>query len=76
LLFDKGEGLSEDSAPFDAMHIALEDQMEVTIGGDFYLMSMGEMIVLPARVPLAVKAISRFKMMLVMIHAYIRSFRT
>jgi len=67
--FDKGEGLSEHSAPFDAMLIALEGQVEVTIEGESHLMSMGELIILPAQVPHAVKAISRFKMMLVMIHA-------
>ncbi|MDD1679272.1 MAG: cupin domain-containing protein [Methanomicrobiales archaeon] len=67
--FDKGQGLSEHSAPYDALLINLEGQLEVTIEGTPYLVMEGEMILMPARVPHAVRAISPFKMMLVMIHA-------
>jgi quercetin dioxygenase-like cupin family protein len=66
--FDKGEGLSEHSAPYDALLINLEGEIEVTIGGISSLMQEGEMIILPAQIPHAVQAISRFKMMLVMVH--------
>jgi quercetin dioxygenase-like cupin family protein len=67
--FDKEESLSEHSAPYDALLINLEGQVEVTVGGKPCLVKEGEMVLLPARIPHAVRALSRFKMMLVMIHA-------
>jgi quercetin dioxygenase-like cupin family protein len=66
--FDRSEGLSEHSAPYDALLIILEGQAEVMAGKIPHLLSEGQMILLPARIPHAVKAVSRFKMMLVMIH--------
>jgi quercetin dioxygenase-like cupin family protein len=66
--FDEGEGLSEHSAPYDALLVILEGMAEVTIGGSPYQLEKDQTIHLPARVPHAVKAITPFKMMLVMIH--------
>jgi quercetin dioxygenase-like cupin family protein len=66
--FDQSEGLSEHSAPYDALLIILEGQAEITAGETPHLLREGQMILLPARIPHAVKASSRFKMMLIMIH--------
>jgi len=65
--FDKGEGLSEHSAPFDAMVLILDGKAEITIGGKPNALQAGEAIIMPANIPHALKAIERFKMMLVMI---------
>lgn len=64
--FDKGQGLSEHTAPFDAMVYLLEGEVEVTISGMPLLLRQGEMVVLPANQPHTLKAIKRFKMMLTM----------
>jgi Uncharacterized conserved protein, contains double-stranded beta-helix domain len=66
--FDKTEGLSEHSAPYDAFLIILEGEAEVTIEGTPYHIGEGQILTLPAHVPHGVKALTRFKMMLVMIH--------
>ncbi len=65
--FDENEGLSEHSAPFDAFVQILEGKAEIKIGGKAHLLKEGEYIIMPANIPHAVKAISHFKMMLVMI---------
>jgi quercetin dioxygenase-like cupin family protein len=65
--FDKGEQLSEHTAPFDAMAIALDGEADVTIGGKANRVKPGEMIIMPAAIPHALRAVSRFKMLLVMI---------
>ncbi len=65
--FEKGQGLSEHSAPFDAMVYVLDGNAAVTIGGKEHTTQNGEMIILPANVPHAVQAVERFKMLLVMI---------
>jgi len=65
--FDKGEGLSEHTAPFDAMVLLLDGKAEITIGGKPNALEAGEAILMPANIPHALKAIERFKMMLVMI---------
>ena len=65
--FDKGQGLSEHTAPFDALVHVLDGVAEVTLGGAPHRLSTGEMILMPAHVPHALKAIDAFKMMLVMI---------
>jgi quercetin dioxygenase-like cupin family protein len=65
--FDEGEQLSEHTAPFDAMVIALEGGVDITIGGKVNQVGSGEMIIMPAGVPHALKAVTRFKMLLVMI---------
>ncbi len=65
--FDKGQGLSEHTAPFDAMVYVLDGEAEVTISGKPLAVKQGEMVIMPANQPHALKAIRRFKMMLVMI---------
>ncbi|MCH8010468.1 MAG: cupin domain-containing protein [Candidatus Marinimicrobia bacterium] len=65
--FDREEGLSEHTAPFDALVFLLDGKAEVTISGKSHNLNSGEMIILPANEPHALKAKARFKMMLVMI---------
>lgn len=65
--FDKNQGLSEHSAPFDAMVNVIEGKADVIIGGKSNILSQGESIIMPANVPHALKAIEKFKMLLVMI---------
>ena len=65
--FDKAQGLSEHTAPFDALVQVLDGVAEITIGGTPHLLGKDELILMPANVPHALKAIERFKMMLVMI---------
>jgi quercetin dioxygenase-like cupin family protein len=65
--FDKGEGLSEHTAPFDAMVLLLDGKAEVIIGGQPNLLQAGEAIIMPSNVTHALRAIERFKMMLIMI---------
>jgi quercetin dioxygenase-like cupin family protein len=65
--FDQGEGLSEHSAPFDALVQVLDGQVEITIGGKPYTLHRGESIIMPATIPHALKALEKFKMMLTMI---------
>ena len=67
--FDKGEGLSEHSAPFDAFVQVLDGKAEIIIGGKSNMVSSGEFIIMPANFPHALKAIEKFKMMLVMIRS-------
>ena len=66
--FEKGEGLSEHSAPFDALVIAVEGEAEIPIGGVPHTVRAGEMLIMPANVPHAVHPLTQFKMMLVLIH--------
>jgi quercetin dioxygenase-like cupin family protein len=65
--FDAGQGLSEHTAPFDALVHVLEGKVRVTIGGRDHALGAGDLIIMPAGVPHALKAVSRFKMMLVMV---------
>ena len=65
--FDKGEGLSEHTAPFDALVYLVDGETEITIAGKVNLVKKGDMILMPANKPHALKAKSRFKMLLVMI---------
>ena len=65
--FDAGQGLSEHTAPFDAMVYVLDGEVEITISGKHYPVKAGDMIVMPANEPHALKAVSKFKMLLVMI---------
>jgi quercetin dioxygenase-like cupin family protein len=67
--FDKGQGLSEHTAPFDAMVWILAGKAEVTIAGEPHRLAAGEMIIMPANRPHALKAVARFKMLLVMIRS-------
>lgn len=65
--FDKGQGLSEHTAPFDATVFCLEGEVEVTISGTPILVKKDEMIIMPADQPHSLKAKSKFKMLLIMI---------
>jgi len=65
--FDKGEGLSEHTAPFEALVTVLDGECKVRIGGTAYRLKEGDAIIFPANVPHAVSATTQFKMMLTMI---------
>ena len=65
--FDKGQGLSEHTAPFDALVFIIDGVAEVIISGKSVMVKRGEIIIMPANEPHALKAISKFKMMLTMI---------
>lgn len=67
--FDAGQGLSEHTAPFDAIVHVLDGQATVTIGGTPHEVSSGQMLLLPANVPHALHAPQRFKMLLTMVRA-------
>lgn len=67
--FDKGQGLSEHTAPFDAMVQVLDGTAEITIAGHPVTVEQGEMLVMPANKPHALKAVDKFKMMLTMIRS-------
>jgi quercetin dioxygenase-like cupin family protein len=65
--FDAGEGLSEHTAPFDAMVYALEGRGEIMISDKRHAVGEGDMIIMPANRPHAVKAVERFKMLLILV---------
>lgn len=65
--FDTGQGLSEHSAPFDAIVQVIDGNGEFTIGGVPVKVSAGQIIIMPANVPHAVRAVKKFKMLLTMI---------
>ena len=67
--FAQGQGLSEHTAPFDALIQVLEGEAEIRISGAPIRVRAGEMIILPANEPHALKAVERFKMMLTMIRS-------
>ncbi len=67
--FDKGQGLSEHTAPFDAMVVILDGLAEIIISGKAHQVAEGEMIIMPADEPHALKANERFKMMLIMLRS-------
>ncbi len=67
--FDEGQGLSEHTAPFDAMVQVLDGEVEITVSGKPYQLKQGEIIIMPANEPHALKGIKRFKMMLTMIRS-------
>src|SRR6266540_3088429 len=67
--FDKDQGLSEHTAPFDALVHILEGEAQVTISGKPFDLKTGDAIIMPADEPHALKAIQRFKMLLTMIRA-------
>ncbi len=67
--FSQGEGLSEHTAPFDALVYCVDGEADVTISGKVYRLKSGEMLIMPAHKPHAVKAVSPFKMLLVMIRS-------
>ena len=67
--FDKGQALSEHKAPYDALVCVLDGEAEISIGGEPVLVKAGEMLIMPADIPHALKAVAPFKMMLTMIRS-------
>ena len=67
--FDKGEGLSEHTAPFDALVFVFDGEAEITISNDKFNLKNGQMIIMPANEPHALTAVTKFKMLLTMIRS-------
>jgi len=67
--FDQGQGLSEHTAPYDALVHVLDGEADVTISGKIQRLGAGEIIIMPANQPHALKAVNRFKMALIMIRS-------
>lgn len=67
--FDKGEGLSEHSAPYDALVQILDGEAEITISGKPIRATAGQLVIMPANEPHALQAVERYKMMLIMVRA-------
>ena len=67
--FDEGQGLSEHTAAYDAMVIVIEGKVDIRISGSIFHLEEDQIIIMPANKPHAVKAVTRFKMLLVMIRS-------
>ncbi len=67
--FDEGQGLSEHTTPFDALVYLIDGQAEVVISGKTLHLKEGELVIMPANEPHALKAVKRFKMLLTMIRS-------
>jgi len=67
--FDQGQGLSEHTAPFDALAYVLDGEVEIKISGTPFHVKQGEMLIMPANKPHRLKAVERFKMLLTMIRS-------
>lgn len=67
--FDKGQGLSEHTAPFDALVNVVDGEAEVTVSGQPHMVKAGQAVIMPADVPHALKALKKFKMLLTMIQS-------
>jgi len=67
--FDKGEALSEHTAPYDAVIQVVDGNGEVTIGGKPFILLTGDTIIMPGGIPHSVKAVEKFKMVLTMIRS-------
>ena len=67
--FDIGQGLSEHTAPYDALVNIIDGEAEISIAGTTHILKAGELIIMPANKPHALKAMKKFKMMLTMIRA-------
>lgn len=67
--FDAGQGLSEHAAPYDALVQVLDGEVTISIAGKPFELHAGEMIIMPANQPHAVRAVKRFKMILTMIRS-------
>ena len=67
--FDQGQGLSEHTAPFDALVYVLEGQVDITIAGEVSPVHEGQMIIMPAQQPHALTATEKLKMLLIMIRS-------
>ena len=67
--FDEGQGLSEHTSPYDALVHVLEGEAEISIAGEAFRTSAGKMLLMPAQKPHALRAATRFKMILTMIRS-------
>ncbi len=67
--FDQGQGLSEHTAPYDALIYLVDGAAEIVISGKARLVEEGELIVIPAKKPHSLRALKKFKMILTMIHS-------
>lgn len=67
--FDRGEGLSEHTAPFDAMIMVIDGKGEIIIGGEPFILEAGQSIIMPGNIPHSVNAVEKFKMVLIMIRS-------
>ncbi len=67
--FDQDQGLSEHTAPFDALVTMLDGEAEITLAGEPHHLKEGEMVIMPGGKPHALRAVKRFKMMLVMVRS-------
>jgi quercetin dioxygenase-like cupin family protein len=67
--FDAGQGLSEHSAPFDAVVLVIDGEGRFIIGGEEHDLKAGQLIIMPANIPHAVRAMQKFKMLLTMLRA-------
>ncbi|HSV31512.1 MAG TPA: cupin domain-containing protein [Atribacteraceae bacterium] len=67
--FDQGEGLSEHTAPFDALVNVIDGEAEITVAGKPYSVRSGDILIMPAGEPHALRAVAPFKMVLVMIRS-------
>jgi quercetin dioxygenase-like cupin family protein len=67
--FDAGEGLSEHSAPYDALVVLVAGEAEIQVAGETHMVQKGQTLLLPAHVPHAVRAQRQFKMLLTMIRS-------
>lgn len=65
--FDKGEGLSEHTTPFDAVVFIVDGKADIIINGVSHVLESGDSIIMPANIPHALKAVEKFKMVLTMI---------
>ena len=67
--FDRGQELSEHTTPYDALVVIVDGEAEITISGRAHRVKQGELIVMPANQPHALKAVARFKMVLTMLRS-------
>jgi quercetin dioxygenase-like cupin family protein len=67
--FEEGQGLSEHTAPYDAIVHIIDGEVDVTISGKVVRAKMGEIVIMPANQPHSLKAVTKFKMILIMIRA-------
>ena len=67
--FDQDQGLSEHTAPFDALVYIIDGNVDISISGEIHRLKKGEMIIMPGGKPHSLKAVEKFKMMLVMIRS-------
>ena len=67
--FDRGQKLSEHTTPYDALVVIVDGEAELTIGGENFRITAGQLVIMPADVPHAVTAVQRFKMLLTMIRS-------